>query len=133
MKTETSNPYAVSARGHIGLRGELPAHWVRNACLTAACTLPFLIVMRGTWLLAWIVLGHMPRPMLDDPKFISPLVGVVYGFAYDTCFFWLVAGFLATCLSVMVLRHHLLNLAIGLLSWFVALVLVGGMMEWFLD
>lgn len=32
----------------------------------------------GTWLIAWISLGHMPRPSLDDPKSIGPVVDVFY-------------------------------------------------------
>lgn len=35
------------------------------------------------WGVAWLTLGRPPRPMLDDPKFISPLVtvlGVIAGF-----------------------------------------------------
>jgi hypothetical protein len=30
----------------------------------------------ATWLTAWFALGHCPRPYLDDPKYISPLVDV---------------------------------------------------------
>ena len=31
-----------------------------------------------TWLTAWAVLGHVPRPNLDDPKYISWLVDGPY-------------------------------------------------------
>lgn len=31
-----------------------------------------------TWLVAWAVLGHPPRPSLDDPKNISTLVDIPY-------------------------------------------------------
>jgi len=34
-----------------------------------------------TWLAAWSVLGHMPRPYLDDPKFIGWVVDVPYALA----------------------------------------------------
>jgi hypothetical protein len=32
----------------------------------------------ATWLVAWIQLGHRPRPMLDDPKSIGGLVDIAY-------------------------------------------------------
>jgi len=31
-----------------------------------------------TWLVAWLTLGHPPRPSLDDPRQISPIVNIVY-------------------------------------------------------
>lgn len=31
-----------------------------------------------TWFVAWAVLGHSPRPSLDDPKYISTLVDIPY-------------------------------------------------------
>lgn len=31
-----------------------------------------------TWFTAWAVLGHTPRPSLDDPKYISLLVDIPY-------------------------------------------------------
>ena len=31
-----------------------------------------------TWFAAWAVLGHPPRPSLDDPKYISTLVDIPY-------------------------------------------------------
>ena len=31
-----------------------------------------------TWLVAWVQLGHQPRPMLDDPKSIGGFSGDVY-------------------------------------------------------
>ena len=30
--------------------------------------LVFLALLYGEWLLAWFVLGHAPRPSIDDPK-----------------------------------------------------------------
>ena len=32
-----------------------------------------------TWFAAWVALGRAPRPNLDDPKSIGPLVDVLYG------------------------------------------------------
>ena len=31
-----------------------------------------------TWLVAWVALGHQPRPSLDDPRHIAPTVSFVY-------------------------------------------------------
>lgn len=40
-------------------------------------TIP-VTALYGTWLIAGLVLGHMPRPSIDDPKHISLLVTVPY-------------------------------------------------------
>jgi hypothetical protein len=32
----------------------------------------------STWVIAWIQLGHRPRPNLDDPKFIGGLMDLVH-------------------------------------------------------
>jgi hypothetical protein len=34
------------------------------------CVLAWAVVY-AHWLMSWIALGHMPRPSLDDPKFID--------------------------------------------------------------
>lgn len=31
------------------------------------------------WVSAWAQLGHQPRPLLDDPKYIGGVVDVTYG------------------------------------------------------
>jgi len=33
-----------------------------------------LLSLYTTWALAWLSLGHLPRPTLDDPKYINRLV-----------------------------------------------------------
>lgn len=43
----------------------------RAAGLAAAYPLLLLGALYGQWLLSWWVLGHEPRPSLDDPKFID--------------------------------------------------------------
>jgi len=75
----------------------------------------------------------MPRAMLDDPKFISPLVTIVHQFAFATFPLWFLGGLLTTLLSVIFLRNRLLNLAVGIISWLGTLYLIGGMLEWFID
>jgi hypothetical protein len=44
----------------------------------AASFQPFMVLvyLYATWITAWCVLGHRPRPSLDDPKSISPIVDV---------------------------------------------------------
>jgi hypothetical protein len=43
----------------------------RVATTTAAYPLFVLTVLYGQWLLSWSVLGHRPRPSIDDPKYID--------------------------------------------------------------
>ena len=133
MNSNTTNPYAATVGKEQVSRNKKTIHWIRNACITAANPIPYLLVMRGTWLLAWCELGHMPRAMLDDPKFISPLVTSVHRFADSTFPLWFFGGLLTTLLSVIFLRSRLLNLAVGIISWLGTLCLTGGMLEWFLD
>lgn len=44
--------------------------------LWAAFVYPWLMcgLLHATWLVAWAVLGHVPRASIDDPKFISAWV-----------------------------------------------------------
>jgi hypothetical protein len=37
----------------------------------------FLCAFYGAWLFAWATLGHMPRPMFDDPNSIGGLMPLV--------------------------------------------------------
>ncbi len=37
-----------------------------------------ILSLYGTWLMAWLTLGHMPRPSLDDPKRIGLGVDIAY-------------------------------------------------------
>jgi hypothetical protein len=36
-----------------------------------ACAALPVVLLYGQWLLSWVMLGHMPRPSMDDPKFID--------------------------------------------------------------
>jgi hypothetical protein len=50
-----------------------------------------LFYLYATWATAWCVLGHRPRPSLDDPKFISPIVDVPYDmFAFSFTLGWMI-------------------------------------------
>jgi hypothetical protein len=51
---------------------------------SAALLLPLLIAvaMYGAWFAAWYVLGHPPRPLVDDPKYAgSDLMRLIAGVA----------------------------------------------------
>jgi hypothetical protein len=62
-----------------------------------------LLYLYATWATAWCVLGHCPRPSLDDPKFISPVVEVPYVmFAFSIflgCVICACTGLLLTAVS----------------------------------
>lgn len=55
-----------------------------GAYLVAAYPVFFLAALYGEWFVAWSVLGHEPRPSIDDPKFIRGIgwadVAVTMGF-----------------------------------------------------
>ena len=58
-----------------------------------ACSLQPAVVLSylyATWVTAWCVLGHCPRPSLDDPKYISPVVEVPFVmFAVSLFYGWI--------------------------------------------
>ncbi len=48
-----------------------------------------VLYLYATWVTAWCVLGHCPRPSLDDPKYISPVVEAPYVmFAFSAIIGW---------------------------------------------
>lgn len=55
-----------------------------------------------TWLVAWITLGHPPRPSLDDPSHISPAVNIIY----------FVSGLLLLSLPVFVIVGPIVQLVV---------------------
>jgi len=74
----TSNPYespSTSPGSSVPINVATPRQF---DWLVWVCTLLPAFSVYVTWLVAWIALGHQPRPMLDDPKFIGPLVSAVY-------------------------------------------------------
>lgn len=60
-----STPVLLAGRG----RRVRAAAWV-----AALCPIALLASLYATWFTAWLVLGHRPRPDLDDPRLISPVV-----------------------------------------------------------
>ena len=90
-----------------------------------------LASLYATWLAAWVVLGHRPRPSLDDPKSIALLVD---GFYILTCL--LLAGALpaaGSCLGFIFadgIRQALRSGPPPRFGWLVALV-VTAVALWF--
>jgi hypothetical protein len=78
-----------------------------------------LLYLYATWITAWCALGHRPRPSLDDPKFISPIVEVPYVmFAFSLFFGWLICACTGLLLAVICCaRRSTSPLVAVLLAW----------------
>ena len=98
LHVSTSNPTSFTSRR------QLPAFLVLLVWLY-----PILLVISiyGTWLAAWISLGHTPRPSLDDPKDIGIVVDVPY----------LISGLLMMGIPVGALAGLALPLLASHVSW----------------
>jgi hypothetical protein len=61
-------------------------HRLGRALALVAFAYPLLVVaaLYGTWFVGWAALGHAPRPMLDDPKYIGWSVDAAYWVAMLT-------------------------------------------------
>jgi len=84
---------------------EAPAHLSRfDARLifgTWACaTLPLALFLLE-WGVAWITLGHIPRPMADDPKSISGLCSFLHALTTLSFFLAVPVGLLAVAACVV--------------------------------
>ncbi len=99
------------------------ASWASS--LQPAVVLSYLY---ATWVTAWCVLGHCPRPSLDDPKYISAVVEVPFVmFAFSMFYGWMICactGFLmaATCCVRRSNPWPLFALPLAWLVGFIALV-----------
>lgn len=92
-----------------------------------------------TWLAAWCVLGHRPRPSLDDPKEIGLLVDVPYVMTYLSSVAWpisLVAGLTFTAFRSS-RRSGPNPLPILIAAWFLAFAILRwdplDVVGWFMD
>jgi len=99
-----------------------------------------LLYMYVTWATAWCVLGHRPRPYLDDPKFISPIVDAPYDmFAFSFKLGWMICaynGFLLTAVCFALRRNicPLLALPFAWLASYLALIWDPlGVLSWYFD
>ena len=85
MTTE-ANPYQTPNYTEVSLDEQPALHQSRLATRywVAVWLLAFLypVWLLGsfylTWLIAWVQLGHRPRPMLDDPKAIGGVLDIAY-------------------------------------------------------
>jgi hypothetical protein len=124
-------PAAIASPGH---RLEA-ASW--SSSLQPAVVLFYLY---ATWATAWCVLGHRPRPSLDDPKYISPIVDVPYVmFAFSLGLGWMICACTGLLLSVVCLvrRRNFLPLVALPFAWLAGyLALVWdplGVLNWWFD
>jgi hypothetical protein len=86
--TAESNPYLTpNTTQALGDDQSLPPlhslairHWVAVWLLAFLYPIWLLGSFYMTWLIAWVELGHRPRPMLDDPKSIGGFLDIAYYF-----------------------------------------------------
>jgi hypothetical protein len=99
-----------------------------------------LFYLYATWVTAWCVLGHCPRPSLDDPKYISPVVEAPYVmFAFSLFYGWVICactGLLLTavCCARRSNPRPLVVLPFAWLAGYVALMFDPlGVLYWYMD
>lgn len=104
---------------------------------------PFVLMsgFYGTWLAAWLVLGHIPRPSLDDPARISWIVTILYGLTGLLLVAMLPALLIGAMLKIFNFRYPLLRrfLHFGLfvMLWAVTILFLRWdpvrVIEWYMD
>lgn len=95
-----------------------------------------------TWCIAWFLLGHLPRPSLDDPNSIH---GLSVPYFAAGLMFAVSPGVLVLCVGYELVRrpgrwlsvHRLARLLIVLLVWFAAWAYLRWdplrMIDWYMD
>jgi hypothetical protein len=140
-------PWAAIALVGLGLAVILPAAIASpghrlEAASWASSLQPAVVLfyLYATWATAWCVLGHRPRPSLDDPKFISPVVEVPYVmFGFSIMLGWMICACTGLLLSAVCLVRRrnirpLLALPFAWLAGYLALVLDPlGVLYWYMD
>jgi hypothetical protein len=127
----------------------LHASWFRIAAWVFACyPLLLLACLYATWWAAWYCLGHPPRPSLDDPKFIGPLVDAPHAATWLLFFGFLPALLVNVVLVVIEFGRTLYSdhdglgrvaarLGLPMLSWPLAFFWLqvdpGDVVNWFMD
>ncbi len=99
-----------------------------------------VVYLHATWVIAWCVLGHCPRPWLDDPKRISLVVEVPYVmFAFSIIYGWVICactGFLLTavCCARRSNPRPFMALPFAWLAGYIALTWDPlGVLDWYMD
>jgi hypothetical protein len=89
-------------------------------------TIPVYLYL--AWLTAWCVLGHRPRPYLDDPETLGPIVHVLSAMCFRSIQAWSIVWKISACaygiLIIDWLRRQTngLPLLIPPCAWLVAFV-----------
>jgi hypothetical protein len=114
---------------------------------TIAYTYPLLaaICFYSSWLVAWVMLGHVPRPMLDDPKSIGGVMDFAYVVAGLSLISFPILTPLFLCSSffcplrfskhqvfqglILALAYICMSAAIAMTIWYDP----GSVVEWWLD
>lgn len=95
---------------------------------------PLLVagLLYGQWLLAWAVLGHPPRPSLDDPKYIhgSSWMHNITGIALVSALPAAVVAFALNVVHVMVNRRSWKRTALRLVVIVVSWVALFALFRW---
>jgi hypothetical protein len=112
---------------------------------------PFLILASfyATWLTAWWILGHRPRPNLDDPRMISPVVLAVGSAPYilltfGTPLVWFVCAPVILAVVYWNIANKntpvwkgMMQLLIPVFAWVMAVVIwssdLGFVINWYFD
>jgi hypothetical protein len=99
-----------------------------------------LLYLYTTWATAWCVLGHCPRPSLDDPKYISPIVEVPYVmFAFSLLYGWMICACTGLLLAAICFarRSTIRPLAVLPFAWLVGYLALMwdplGVLYWYVD
>jgi hypothetical protein len=83
FKMTSANPYISPNISSLDCKSETPeapivykmaVAWAFAYFYPAIATL----LLYASWIFAWLCLGHMPRPMLDDPKDIGWMMDLAY-------------------------------------------------------
>lgn len=135
------NPYQTPAETAERQSPSLPKLWRRLERIVWSYPLVMLMAFYGTWIIAWVSLGHRPRPMLDDPKSIGAAVNVACLVTYGVLMLLpgvAVGGFLLQFLVPARHRNERIRCAMLLVVIYFALVAFLrldplSVVEWFMD
>ena len=98
-----------------------------------------------SWFTAWLLIGHQPRPMVDDPQQIGGLMNAVYPVAFLLISFWpplaLCGLFITWRCPIPSIRQRYVSLAALFVSYIAICAIAAGFIhldpgrvfEWFAD
>jgi hypothetical protein len=110
-------------------------HWLLAAAPLAIVTALYVLSWRGL-----AVLGHWPRPWIDDPKLVAggPLYDLLYGVTFLLLPIWISSLFLFPLTSVVMWRAQSprlrwLSLGLFVAGWVLVGTATGDRMAWLMD